>query len=155
MEARTILIADDNQSDVLLLQRLFRQARILNPVQVVQDGEDAICYLKGEGRYTDRARFPFPVLLLLDLKMPKPGTKVLAWLNQNPSIRPLAAVVMTDGSNVAEIQEAYNLGAHSFLMKPLNQEDFLNLTRGLKGIKLTSAPEGHVLDFSDGGESPT
>ena len=67
----TVLLAEDDPDDVLLTQLAFERARLANPLQVVRDGEEAIAYLSGEGAFADRDRFPMPILLLLDLKMPK------------------------------------------------------------------------------------
>ncbi len=67
----TILIVEDDSNDALLLQRAFRKASMLNPLQMVGDGEEAIAYLSGQGAYADRERHPLPVLILLDLKLPR------------------------------------------------------------------------------------
>src|SRR5215831_12687863 len=70
-ELGVILLAEDNETDVLLTRRAFKKVGLLNPLQVVSDGEEAIAYLSGTGKYANRAEYPLPVLLLLDLKMPK------------------------------------------------------------------------------------
>jgi len=76
-----ILLAEDNDDDVSLMRRAFERARILNPLVVVSDGEQAIAYLKGEGIYKNRAEYPLPNLLLLDIRMPKKdGFEVLRWV---------------------------------------------------------------------------
>jgi len=67
--AKTILVVDDNEDDITLMKRMFRRSRILNPVQAVTTVENAICYLKAEGVYSDRARYPFPTLLFVDLRL--------------------------------------------------------------------------------------
>src|ERR1043165_7389245 len=78
----TVLLVEDDPDDVLLTQIAFEKARLVNPLKVVRDGEEAIAYLSGEPPYDDRERFPLPILLLLDLKMPKVnGFQVLEWLN--------------------------------------------------------------------------
>src|SRR5688572_18381433 len=70
-EKEVILLAEDDQNDIALFQRAFKQAQIKNPLQIVRDGEEAIAYLEGEGKFADRGQFPLPTLLLLDLKMPR------------------------------------------------------------------------------------
>src|SRR6266403_1073180 len=92
-----VLLAEDSQEDVFLIRRAFEDNGIQNPLQVVANGEDAIQYLAGEGRFGDRAAFPFPALFLLDLKMPiKNGLEVLRWLNQHSEIsRRLPVVVLS------------------------------------------------------------
>jgi CheY-like chemotaxis protein len=142
----TILVVDDNPDDVALVKRVFETSRILNPIQCVADGEDAICYLKGEGRYADRGKHPYPILLLLDVKMPgKSGLEVLAWLQSDPRHKSLPVVMLTIVTDLREIREAYRLGAHSFLVKPLVIEDFMNLATCLKSIKLQTSESGHYL----------
>src|SRR6266566_5950637 len=91
-----ILLAEDNEDHILLIQRAFTQAGLLNPLYVVRDGEQAIAYLKGGGEYANRDQHPLPELLLLDLKMPrKNGFEVLGWIRSDPGLRPLRVVVLT------------------------------------------------------------
>ena len=143
--AATILVVDDSESDVELLQHMLRRYAVLNPVQAVQSVHDAICYLKGEGIYQDRQRYPFPILVLLDLHLPD-GTafNVLHWLEAHPTRLPTAVVVLT-GSDRNAIQRSYAMGAHSFLVKPLRFEDLQNMVSNVRGLKLTRTAEGHIL----------
>lgn len=86
----TVLLCEDDPHDVLLTQIAFEKARLANPLQIVRDGEEAIAYLRGDGPFANRTRFPFPILLLLDLKMPKlDGFYVLQWLREQPESRRL------------------------------------------------------------------
>ena len=144
--AMTILVVDDSENDAALLQLMFRRSRILNPVQLVTSIDAALCYLKGDVIYADRAKYPFPVLLFLDLDLSDgSGFEVLRWLNVHPSTtRP--AVVVLSGSDVHAFRQAYLLGADSFLVKPLNFEEFENMVRHVRGIKLTRTSEGHLLE---------
>jgi CheY-like chemotaxis protein len=90
IEQGTVLLAEDDADDVLLTQIAFDKARLANPLQVVRDGEEAIAYLKGQGRFSNRHHFPFPILLLLDLKMPKlNGFQVLEWLRHESNLQHL------------------------------------------------------------------
>src|ERR1700674_4968478 len=91
-----ILLVEDREDDVLLVRRAFAKANVLNPMQVVRDGREAIAYLKGEGKYSNRAEYPLPELLLLDLKMPgTDGFDVLKWMRQQPGLKALRVVVLT------------------------------------------------------------
>jgi CheY-like chemotaxis protein len=120
-----ILIAEDNPLDVLMLQRAFRQAAIDTPLHFVSDGEEAIAYLKGEGKFGSRQEHPLPDLFLLDLKMPrKNGFDVLQWLQEQPTLASLRTIVLTTSDDVWDINRAYAMGANSFLVKPLDFTDF-------------------------------
>src|SRR5258706_16235115 len=96
----TVLLAEDDPDDVLLTEIAFEKARLVNPLQIVRDGEQAIEYLAGEGEYADRERFPMPILLLLDLKMPKVnGFQVLEWLQTQPGLSRLHVAIMTSSDH--------------------------------------------------------
>ena len=130
----TILLAEDNEDHVVLIKRAFAKANLLNPLQVVTDGREAIAYLRGEGVYANREQYPFPALLLLDLKMPNcDGFDVLQWLREQKSIPMPRIVVLTTSDRVFDMQRAYELGAHSFLTKPVDFRDFIQLGPAIKG----------------------
>ena len=133
MDARPIiLIAEDNENDILMLRRAFTQLGINAPIHVVSDGEQAIAYLQGADTYSNRAEYPLPDLLLLDLKMPRRnGFEVLQWVRANSSLAPLRIVVLTTSAHTADINRAYQLGANSFLVKPLQLEDFGHTLRAI------------------------
>ena len=131
----TILVAEDNDDHIVFIKRAFKQAGFLNPVQVVGDGAKAISYLNGDGKYADRTNYPLPGLLLLDLKMPnKNGFEVMEWIRAQASLRYLKIVVLTTTDRVFDVQRAYELGASSFLVKPLDFHDFVQLGPTLKGF---------------------
>lgn len=128
----TILLVEDDPNDVLLIQRAFRKSNVGNPIQVVGDGEEAIAYLSGQGPYPDRERYPLPLLLLLDLKLPrKSGFEVLEWLRQQPGLKRLPVVVLTSSAETPDINRAYDLGANSYLVKPVRFEGLLHMVRTL------------------------
>lgn len=144
VDCDVILVAEDNEDHVMMIRRAFRQSGLVNPVQVVRDGEEAIAYLKGDGPYANRAEYPLPCLLLLDLKMPnKNGFEVLEWLRSQPALSALRVVVLTTSGEMNDINRAYQLGANSFLTKPVDFRDFVQLTTALKGywLWLSHAPE--------------
>ena len=139
----TILVVEDNDNDGALLKLMFRRSRILNPVQVVWAVQDAMRYLKGEGPYADRSVHPFPTMLIVDSHLPDAsGFDLLRWLQDHKALAP-AVVVMLTGSDVHAFKTSYELGAQSFLTKPLKFDDFKNMVERVRGIKLTSTPDGY------------
>lgn len=132
-EQTTILLADDDPNDVFLMQRAFKRAGYRNPLQVVPNGEEAVHYLSGDGIFRDRSFFPLPALVLLDLKMPrKSGLEVLSWIRSQPSgIRRVPVIVLTSSKQPVDVNQAYQLGANSYLVKPVTFERLLELVRGL------------------------
>lgn len=116
---RTILVAEDTEDDALLLERALQRVGLQNPVQVVTDGEELLDYLRGEGRYADRDVYPLPRMLFTDLKMPRvDGFEVLAWIQEHPECAVVPTIVFSNSSNPQDIQRAYELGAHAYLVKP-------------------------------------
>ena len=132
MEDATVLLAEDDPDDVLLTHIAFEKARLANPLQVVRDGEEAIAYLQGEGRFGDRQKYPLPILLLLDLRMPRvSGFQVLEWLRDHPQLNRMPVAVMTSSDHDPHIKRAYDLGADSYLIKPPDAEALLALVQRL------------------------
>jgi CheY-like chemotaxis protein len=129
----TILLAEDDEDDVLITQIAFKKARLANPLQVVRDGAEAIRYLEGSGVYANRTRFPFPMLLLLDLDMPKlDGFEVLEWLQLHPKIGPLWVAIVSDSAHDPFVDRAYSLGAQTYLIKPPTAENIIALVQRLE-----------------------
>jgi len=128
-----ILMADDDPNDIMLVQRAFQKLNVANPLQVVRDGEEAVAYLSGRLHYADRERYPLPVLLLLDLKMPrKSGFEVLQWLRQQSGLKRLPVVVLTSSNQHPDINAAFDLGANSYLVKPGGFDSLLELVKSLR-----------------------
>jgi CheY-like chemotaxis protein len=143
-EHAVILLAEDEEDDVLLIQRAFSKASISNPVHVVWNGQEVISYLRGDGKYSNRDEYPLPELLLLDLKMPRVnGFEVLRWIRQQPGLAPLRVLVLTSSDQIRDVNEAYRLGANSFLVKPLDFEDFSQLGVLIREfwLKVSKVPE--------------
>ena len=141
---RTVLLVEDNPDDVLLIQRALHKARLTHPLQRVSDGEEAIRYLDGTGMYADRQQHPLPGLLLLDLKLPrKSGLEVLAWLKEQPGLHRLPVVVFTSSREDTDIQRAYDLGANSYLVKPVNFDALLEMVQmlGLYWLQFNERPD--------------
>src|SRR5262249_7704465 len=103
-ETKVILLAEDREDDILLITEAFSRAWIDNPIQVVRDGEEAINYLDGKGKYAVRSEYPLPTLLLLDLKMPRAdGFDVLQWIRSQPSLSNLVVVVLTSSEDIRDV----------------------------------------------------
>jgi CheY-like chemotaxis protein len=131
--SQPILLVEDEENDVMLLQRAFRRAGMVNPLQVVRHGDDAVAYLEGSGEYTDRAKYPLPVLVLLDLKLPRrTGLEVLEWVKGQTGVKKIPIVVLTSSKNDSDVDRAYDLGANSYLVKPVSFETLLELVKSLE-----------------------
>lgn len=140
----TVLLAEDNSTDALMVTRAFNKANLINPVRVVDDGDKAVAYLSGQDPYADRQQHPLPVLLLLDLKLPRrSGLEVLEWLKQQPGLKRLPVVVLTSSKEHIDVHRAYDLGANSYLVKPVDFDSLLEMvkTLGLYWIVMNEKPE--------------
>lgn len=141
---QTILLVEDNATDALMVQRAFKKAHLMNPVRVVDDGDKAVAYLGGEGDYADRDTYPLPVLLLLDLKLPRrSGLEVLEWLRRQDGLKRLPVVVLTSSGESSDVNRAYDLGANSYLVKPVDFDPLLEMvkTLGLYWVVMNQKPE--------------
>ena len=117
--AASILLAEDEETDVVMFRLALKRGGLAFPLIVRHDGQEAIDYLSGQEEQTDRARYPFPSLIVLDLKMPRmTGFDVLAWLGSRPQLRAIPAVVLSSSSYPQDIQRAVQLGACEYYIKP-------------------------------------
>jgi CheY-like chemotaxis protein len=120
-----ILVAEDDDNDVVMLRRAFDQLAISSPLQFVSNGEEAIAYLKGNGKFANRQEYPLPDIILMDLKMPrKNGLEVLDWWHRQAHLAAIRIVVLTTSEEMRDVNAAYRLGAASFIVKPLHFADF-------------------------------
>lgn len=127
-DSAVILLAEDEEDYVLLIRKAFAQAKIPIVLQVVSDGREAMWYLEGVGKYRNRDEYPLPDLLLLDLKLPRyNGFEVLSWIREQPGFSALRVLVLTSSDRVKDVNEAYRLGANSFLVKPYDFNDLAYL----------------------------
>ena len=132
--ANAILLVEDDEADIILLRRAFRNARVANPLLEVRDGQAAIHYLSGDGAYADRRRYPVPFLILLDLRLPKlSGFEVLEWIRDQSKLSELIVVVLTASDYVPDVTKAYSLGARSYLVKPGTFEELVDVVRQIEG----------------------
>lgn len=128
-----VLQIEDREEDVFLLHHVFKQVGIENPIQVAVDGQEGIDYLAGTGKYSDREKYPFPCLVLLDLKLPrKMGTEVLEWIRADPKLRWLIVIILTSSIYEKDVQSCYDLGANAFLVKPSGTEVLKEMCQALK-----------------------
>jgi CheY-like chemotaxis protein len=139
-----ILLVEDDPNDVLLLERAFRKAGLLYPLNIVNDGDQAVDFLQGTGKYKDRTRYPLPDLMLLDLKLPRrSGHEVLKWLRGRPGLKRLPVIVLTSSSEPRDIAAAYEEGSNSYLVKPSNVESLGQMVSQLEKywLSLNEGPE--------------
>jgi CheY-like chemotaxis protein len=143
--AHTILLVEDDPNDILLTQRAFRKANLTNAsLQVVTDGDTAVAYLSGVGEYADRDHYPLPVVVLLDLKLPRrSGHEILRWLRQQPELKRLLVVVLTSSNQRSDVDQAYDLGANSYLVKPIGLAALVQVVQALNlyWLLLNEKPE--------------
>ena len=119
MDGRPILLVEDDANDVLLCQHAFKEARVPNPLFVVRDGAEAIEYIEGTGKFNERSRFPLPIVIVLDLKMPRvSGFEFLEWLREQPDGERFVVVICSSSNIPGDVERAYALGAHGFVLKP-------------------------------------
>jgi CheY-like chemotaxis protein len=120
-----ILVAEDDQNDAFLLRRTLKKVGILNPVQIVEDGAIALDYLRGNNEYKNRDEFPFPGVIITDLKMPKvDGFQILSWLKRHPECGVIPTVVLSASAMEGDVVKAYQAGANCYLQKPNSPAEF-------------------------------
>lgn len=138
-----ILLVEDSETDVLLLERAFQKATAPVPLKVVRDGLEAVAYLAGEGKYADRASFPLPSFVLLDLKLPKrSGFEVLEWIRSDPRVHRLPVIVLTSSTETRDVIRARALGILAYLVKPVGFDELRRLAQIL--YRYWSAPDDEV-----------
>lgn len=135
---KTILLVEDNENDVLFMKRAFKNAQIPNPLEIVTDGQQAIDYLAGLNQFSDRKRYPLPILMFLDLKLPTVGgLEVLGWLRDRPEHKTLVVLVLTTSKEPSEIERAFDLGANAYLAKPSSFSELTSMMQATKSFWLT------------------
>src|SRR4051794_39269802 len=126
----TILVVDDDPGDRKIIEHSFRRNGIRNPIHVLDCGEAAIAFLKGEGEFSDRAQFAFPSYIMCDLKMPHgDGFTVLQHLKSRPEWAVIPTVIFSASADLDDIKKAYFLGATSYIVKPHDLDALRRLTR--------------------------
>ena len=133
-----ILLVDDNRMDIELALDAFREAHLSNRIEVAGGGRQALDYLLGAGAYADRAAYPLPDLILLDLKMPGiDGFEVLRQVKATPLVKRIPVVILTSSREEGDRAMSYDIGANSYLVKPVSFEGFLTVIRKIEDYWLT------------------
>jgi len=143
MESKTILLVEDNPDDEALTLRALKRNNILNEVIVARDGAEALDYLFARGAHSGRDTSKQPEVVLLDLKLPKvDGLEVLQQIRQDERIRRLAVVILTSSNEERDIVAGYDLGANSYIRKPVDFNQFMEAVRqlGLYWLALNVSP---------------
>ena len=132
VKSGTVLLVEDNPDDVFFIKWAFKKARLDLTLTVVSDGRDAVDYLQGNPPYGDRVAYPLPTLIILDLRLPgMHGLEVLRWIRSHPAFQRLPITILTGSVIREELNRAYDLGANSFLLKPLSLVDLKNTLQQL------------------------
>lgn len=130
---RVILLVEDNEDDVFLTETALRQAGCANPLHVVRDGQEALDYLSGAGKFADREKFPFPGLILLDLKLPyRSGLDILTWLGREGHLSKTFVAVLSGSNEPSDRRAAYELGTNTYLVKPPTPHMIQDIVRTFK-----------------------
>jgi len=128
-----ILIADDDEDDLLLIADAFEEARLTNPIDFVKDGEELMHYLRKEGQYADTDDIPLPGIILLDLNMPKKdGRTALKEIREDPKLHKIPIIVLTTSKSEEDILKTYDLGVNSFITKPVTFDRLVEVVRVLR-----------------------
>jgi CheY-like chemotaxis protein len=133
-----ILLVEDKRMDIELTLDAFKEARLKNTIQVAKNGQEALDYVFGRAQYADRETYPFPNLVLLDLKLPGvDGFEVLRQIKSTPLLKRLPVVVPTSSKDQGDRALSYDIGANSYLVKPVSFDGFLGVIREINGYWLT------------------
>jgi CheY-like chemotaxis protein len=141
----TILLADDDEEDRMLTSEALAESRVANDLRFVTDGEELLDYLYNRGKYTDHASAPAPGLILLDLNMPrKDGREALREIKADPDLRRIPVIVLTTSKAEEDIYRTYDLGANSFITKPVHFNALVDVMKeiGKYWIEIVELPDG-------------
>jgi CheY-like chemotaxis protein len=134
VEDRIVLLVEDDPADVRLVQRAFAKVGLQAPLVRLGNGDDAVAYLKGDPPYENRAAYPLPTVILLDIKLPRrSGLEVLEWVRgrKNP-VRRIPIVMFTSSRHSTDINGAYDAGANSYLAKPETTAQLVAMAEAFK-----------------------
>lgn len=132
-KSSVILVVDDSPDDVFFLKRAFSRAGVRQQLQIVQNGQEALEYLKGEGCYQDRSRYPIPCLVLLDVNMPRVnGLEVLRWLRANEELKDLPVCMVTSSNEPQDRGEAQLHGIEAYCVKPVSFEQLVKMAQEIR-----------------------
>lgn len=147
-EENVILLVEDCAEDASLALHAFRKWGIPNPIRVVPDGEQAVAYLAGTGKYADREQNPLPYLALLDLKLPQmPGLEVLQWIRARRELDNLPVIVLSGMRNPENFEEAQRLGANGCVNKSNDLNELYDLIQHLNYFSAASEFNNSAMEF--------
>ena len=130
---RALLLVEDNEDDVFLMKRALKGAHVINPLFVAEDGQEALDYLAGAGKFADRDSYPLPAVVFLDLKLPFiSGHDVLTWIRRQKDLDSLVVIVLTSSNEASDLSRCYALGANSYVVKPPTPEQLEDLAKAFK-----------------------
>ena len=133
-----ILVVEDDENDLMFVKMAMKKAGVTNPIQVARDGKEVLDYFQGNGKFADRAEFPLPYLVLLDLKLPYVmGLDVLTWIRDQPQFKSTIVIVLTSSRYTEDIGLAYQFGANAYLVKPADLNELEGMMKTLKDFWLT------------------
>ena len=131
----TILLVEDSPDDVFFFRRAFQKANISATHDVAENGREAMRYLKNEGRFADAAIYRWPEIVFVDLKMPEvDGFELLRWVSKEFSDTPFQTIVLTSSDEPQDYQQALDLGAHGYFLKPILPEQLLHVFDRLRQV---------------------
>jgi CheY-like chemotaxis protein len=134
----TIMVVDDDTNDLFLIEKAFRAIGVTDPIHTINGGVEAIAYMKGHGKFSDRTKYTYPTFITTDLKMPQAdGFAVLEHLKNNPEWAVIPTVVLSASADRDDIKKAYMLGASSYHVKPSSAEDLRALLKVLHSYWMT------------------
>jgi len=141
-----ILLAEDDEDDYLLIAEALKESRLANRMFWVKDGEQLLDYLHRRGNYADPAESPVPGIILLDLNMPrKDGREALEEIKSEPALRRIPIIILTTSQAEEDILRSYDLGVNSFIRKPVQFEDFVEMVKvlGKYWFEIVELPGGY------------
>jgi CheY-like chemotaxis protein len=126
----TLLVVEDNEDDIFFIERIFRQIGARCELRFARDGIEAVDYLSGKGKFSDRSKSPMPTMVLMDLKMPRMnGFEVLEWMHSQPEIKLIPTIVVTSSTLQEDVTRAYRLGANAVMNKPVDKDSLMQMLK--------------------------
>ena len=139
-----ILLVEDSVDDIMITKKALLEAQMVNPLDVVRDGQEAVEFLSRQGPYHDRATSPRPGLILLDINLPKKsGLEVLTYIKRSPDLKRIPVIMLTSSDREEDVVTGYEHGCNSFLQKPVQFDRFVSLVKEIGlywGLLNVSAP---------------
>ena len=132
------MVVEDDPNDQFLIEEAFRKIGVTDPIQVVSSGSEAIAYMMGEGKHSDRQKYAYPTFIMTDLKMPNgDGFAVLEFLKGNPQWKVIPTIVLSASADLDDIKKSYMLGASSYHVKPRSHEELRNQLKVINDYWMT------------------